>query len=126
ASRATGVPIPPTYPVFGTDAFRTGTGVHAAAIIKARAKGDDWLADRVYSGVPAGLFGRRQVIEVSHVSGMSNVKYWLAENGYDRDDEGLCRQVFSLAKEAERVLTDEELHACCQAYGAKPARAGTA
>ena len=126
ASRATGVPIPPTYPVFGSDAFRTGTGVHAAAIIKARAKGDDWLADRVYSGVPAGLFGRRQIIEVSHVSGMSNVKYWLAEHGYDRDDEGLCHQVFSLAKQAARVLTDEELHACCQAYGAKPARAGSA
>src|SRR5690606_25375792 len=66
-SQATGVPIPPNYPVFGEDAFRTGTGVHAAAIIKARAKGDDWLADMVYSGVPAAMFGRRQRIEVSHV-----------------------------------------------------------
>ncbi|MGH7444219.1 MAG: LeuA family protein, partial [Longimicrobiales bacterium] len=82
-SRATGVPIPSTYPVFGTDAFRTGTGVHAAAIIKARLKGDDWLADRVYSSVPAGDFGRRQVIEISHVSGMSNVRYWLDVHGYD-------------------------------------------
>jgi len=123
ASRATGVPIPPNYPVFGADAFRTGTGVHAAAIIKARAKGDDWLADRVYSGVPAGLFGKRQVIEISHVSGMSNVKYWLAENGYDHNDDGLCQRVFALAKQAARVLTDEELHACCREYGAAQARA---
>jgi len=125
ASRATGVPIPANYPVFGADAFRTGTGVHAAAIIKARAKGEDWLADRVYSGVPAGLFGMRQIIEISHVSGMSNVKHWLAENGYDRDDDGLCQQVFALAKQTARVLTDEELHACCRAYGATPARAAT-
>ena len=38
----------------GSDAFETGTGVHAAAVIKAFRKGDAWLADRVYSGVPAG------------------------------------------------------------------------
>jgi len=116
-SRATGVPIPPNYPVLGEDAFRTGTGVHAAAIIKAKAKGDDWLADRVYSGVPAGLVGRRQRIEVSPVSGMSNVKYWLAEHGYDSNDEALCQRVFALAKRADRVLTDEELHACCRGEG---------
>ncbi|MGH7447807.1 MAG: LeuA family protein, partial [Longimicrobiales bacterium] len=71
-SRATGVPVPPSYPVFGADAFRTGTGVHAAAIIKAQLKGDDWLVDRVYSGVPAAAFGLEQRIEISHVSGMSN------------------------------------------------------
>src|SRR5690606_20459986 len=121
-SRATGVPIPVNYPVFGADAFRTGTGVHAAAIIKAKAKGDDWLADRVYSGVPASLFGRRQEIEISHVSGMSNVKHWLAENGYDREDEGLCQRIFDLAKRMDRVLTAEEIHACCREYGAVPAR----
>ncbi|MBI4544984.1 MAG: 2-isopropylmalate synthase, partial [Gemmatimonadetes bacterium] len=124
-SRATGVPIPPSYPVMGADAFRTGTGVHAAAIIKARAKGDDWLADRVYSGVPAGYFGRRQRIEVSHVSGMSNVKYWLAEHGYDSNDDGLAQQLFELAKRADRVLSDDELHACCRQRGAAP-RAATA
>ena len=82
-SRATDVPIPPSYPVFGEDAFRTGTGVHAAAIIKAKQKGDDWLVDRVYSGIPAALFGLSQRIDISHVSGMSNVKHWLAEHGYD-------------------------------------------
>jgi len=119
-SEATGVPIPPYYPVMGADAFRTGTGVHAAAIIKARAKGDDWLADRVYSGVPADWFGRRQVIEISHVSGMSNVKYWLSEHGYDATDEGLCCRVFDLAKQTHQVLSADEIHACCAGYGAEP------
>jgi 2-isopropylmalate synthase len=110
-ARATGVPIPSNYPVIGEDAFRTGTGVHAAAIIKAREKGDDWLADRVYSGVPAGEFGRRQKIEISHMSGMSNVKYWLAEHGYDTSDEALCRRVFELAKSSGHTLTEDEIHA---------------
>jgi isopropylmalate/homocitrate/citramalate synthase len=110
-SRATGVPIPANYPVLGDDAFRTGTGVHAAAIIKARTKGEDWLADRVYSGVPAGLFGRRQHIEVSHVSGMSNVKCWLLEHGYDPNDDALATHVFELAKSTDHVLSDAELHA---------------
>jgi 2-isopropylmalate synthase len=122
-SRATGVPIPAHYPVFGEDAFRTGTGVHAAAIIKARQKGDEWLADRVYSAVPASLFGRHQTIEISHVSGMSNVKYWLGENAYDPNDEALCQQVFDLAKRTNRTLTDQEIHECCIAYGATRARA---
>ncbi|HEX7051600.1 MAG TPA: LeuA family protein [Longimicrobiales bacterium] len=117
-ARCTGVEIPCNYPVVGTDAFRTGTGVHAAAIIKARRKGDAWLADRVYSSVPAALFGRAQRIEISHVSGMSNVKFWLEANGYDGDDDGLCQHVFSLAKRADRVLSDDEVHACCRAYGA--------
>ncbi|HEY0809417.1 MAG TPA: LeuA family protein [Longimicrobiales bacterium] len=113
-SRATGVPIPNTYPVFGSDAFRTGTGVHAAAIIKAQKKGDAWLADLVYSGVPASFFGRRQQIEISHVSGMSNVKYWLRENGYNADDEELCKRVFELAKKTDHTLTEEEIRAVCE------------
>jgi 2-isopropylmalate synthase len=122
-SRATGVPIPPHYPVLGRDAFRTGTGVHAAAIIKARMKGDNWLADRVYSGVPAGLFGRTQEIEISHVSGMSNVKHWLSANGWDASDEELCRRVFELAKRTDHVLSREEIEACCRQQGAQPVRA---
>jgi len=124
-SAATGVPIPPNYPVFGTDAFRTGTGVHAAAIIKARTKGDAWLVDRVYSGVPAEWFGRHQEIEISHVSGMSNVKFWLAEHGYDAGDEELCRRVFDLAKHTDHVLSREEIDACCGEYGATPTGART-
>ena len=115
-SRATGVPIPSTYPVFGEDAFRTGTGVHAAAIIKAKIKGDDWLADRVYSSVPASDFGRRQVIEISHVSGMSNVRFWLDEHGFDSTDDGLCNRVFDLAKRTNHVLTEQEIRACCDEH----------
>ena len=117
-SRATNVPIPPSYPVFGEDAFRTGTGVHAAAIIKAKNKGDAWLVDRVYSGIPAGLFGMTQRIEISHVSGMSNVKHWLAEHGYDNADEALCQHVFNLAKTTDHVLSDAEIHSCCGEYRA--------
>src|SRR6185369_8630361 len=82
-SATTGVPIPPNYPVVGRDAFRTGTGVHAAAVIKAYRKGQDWLADRVYSGVPAGLVGRKQEIEVGPMSGESNVVYWLESRGIE-------------------------------------------
>src|SRR5881296_2348878 len=96
---AVGVPIPVNYPVMGADAFRTGTGVHAAAIIKARKKGHDWLANRVYSSVPAEELGLKQKIEISPVSGLSNVKYWLETHGYDAEDEA-----------ADRVLSDEECH----------------
>ena len=119
-SEATGVPLPANYPVIGEDAFRTGTGVHAAAIIKAREKGDEWLADRVYSGVPAGYFGRRQAIEISHMSGMSNVRYWLDEHGYDTSDDALCEQVFEYAKSVGHTLTETEVHECCREYGATP------
>jgi 2-isopropylmalate synthase len=115
-SRATGVPVPPSYPVFGEDAFRTGTGVHAAAIIKAQQKGDDWLVDRVYSGVPAGDFGLQQRIEISHVSGMSNVRHWLASHGYDAHDDALAQHVFELAKRTSRVLTDDEIRDRCADY----------
>lgn len=116
---ATGIPIPDNYPVIGDDAFRTGTGVHAAAIIKAREKGDDWLADLVYSGVPAADFGRRQRIEISHMSGMSNVKHWLDEHGYDIEDAGLCAHIFELAKNCDHTLTPEEIHAGALEYGSR-------
>src|SRR5437667_434843 len=105
-----GVPIPVNYPVMGGDAFRTGTGVHAAAIIKAKKKGHAWLADRVYSSVPAQEFGLEQKIEISPVSGLSNVKYWLETHGYDPEDEAACRALFEAAKRTDRVLSDEECH----------------
>jgi len=123
ASRACGVPIPPSYPVLGEDAFRTGTGVHAAAIIKARRKGHAWLADRIYSGVPAGDFGLAQRIEISHVSGLSNVKYWLEEHGHDATDQGLCQHVFDAAKRVSRVLSDDEIETLVAAFRSQPARA---
>ncbi|MFI5281146.1 MAG: 2-isopropylmalate synthase, partial [Gemmatimonadales bacterium] len=111
AADAVGRPIAVDYPVMGADAFRTGTGVHAAAIVKARAKGDDWLADRVYSSVPAGELGMSQKIEISPVSGLSNVKFWLQAHGYDPMNESASKALFDAAKHAERVLTDEECHA---------------
>lgn len=110
AAEATGVPIPINYPVVGLDAFRTATGVHASAIVKAKQKGDLWLADRVYSSVPATEFGLRQVIEISPLSGLSNVKYWLAEHGYDPDDAVICQGLFQAAKAADRVLGEAECH----------------
>ncbi|MEP7088162.1 MAG: 2-isopropylmalate synthase, partial [Gemmatimonadota bacterium] len=111
AARALGIPIPPTYPVVGEDAFRTATGVHAAAIAKAQKKGDAWLADRIYSGVPAGDFGLSQRIDVGHVSGISNVRSWLEAHGHDSSDEPLCRYILDAAKRATRTLRDDELSA---------------
>ncbi|TPV96659.1 MAG: 2-isopropylmalate synthase [Myxococcales bacterium FL481] len=113
-SEFTGVPIHPSYPLVGRDAFRTATGVHAAAIIKAEAKGDYDLADRVYSAVPARAFGREQTIEIGHYSGRSNVVYWLREHGYEPADE-LVEYVFGYAKAQDRTLTTEELQAVVQA-----------
>lgn len=112
-SAATGVEIPDNYPVFGSDAFRTATGVHAAAVIKAMKKGEDWLADRVYSGVPAGMVGMRQKIEVGFMSGVSNVVYWLHDHGVEPNDH-LVAEIFRAAKERNRILTDDELLEICK------------
>jgi 2-isopropylmalate synthase len=111
AARACGVTIPRDYPVFGRDAFRTATGVHAAAIVKAQEKGADWLADRVYSAVPASMVGRRQEIEVGPMSGLSNVKHWLAVHGHDAGDEELCNRIYAAAKAGDHTLTQAELEA---------------
>jgi 2-isopropylmalate synthase len=107
-SRTTGVPIPPNYPVVGRDAFRTGTGVHAAAVIKAHKRGADWLADRVYSGVPASMVGRHQEIEVGPMSGESNVVFWLETHGIEATQERITA-VFQHAKSVDRILTDSEI-----------------
>jgi 2-isopropylmalate synthase len=120
ASEGTGVPIPINYPVFGKDAFRTATGVHAAAIVKAHRKGDQWLADRVYSGVPAGMVGRAQEIEVGFMSGASNVTWWLAQRGIPADD-ALVKAILQAAKERDRVLDDAEILAICETRGARAA-----
>lgn len=107
-SKACDVPIPPNYPVMGRDAFRTGTGVHAAAIIKAKNKGDDWLADRVYSGVPASMVGLRQIIEIGFMSGVSNIVFWLKQRGIEPGKE-LVDEIFKAAKQHNRVLSEEEI-----------------
>lgn len=108
AAAACHVDISPQYPLVGTDAFRTATGVHAAAIIKAEKKGHHWLADRVYSSVPAGMFGREQEIEIGHYSGESNVVYWLQKRGYEPTKE-LVAAVLGAAKRGDRVLTGDEV-----------------
>ena len=89
--------------------------MHAAAIIKARKKGDDWLADRVYSGVPAGMVGRAQIIEVGPMSGLSNVQCWLEDHGIEVRPE-LVDAVFRRAKESDRVLSDEEILAVVSSF----------
>ena len=111
-SRATHTTVPPNYPVVGRDAFRTATGVHAAAIIKAYRKNDVMLANSVYSGVPSHLFGLEQVIEVGPMSGRSNVTYWLEKHDIPATDE-LVDRIFQAAKKAERVMTEEEIAALC-------------
>ncbi len=108
-ARATHMDIPPQYPLAGHDAFRTATGVHAAAIIKAERKGHAWLADRIYSGVPAGMFGREQEIEIGHYSGESNVVYWLRKRGVE-PEPSLVATILAAAKRGDRVLTDDEIH----------------
>jgi 2-isopropylmalate synthase len=123
-AEACGVPIAYNWPVFGEDAFRTGTGVHAAAIIKAGEKGDSWLADRVYSGVPAGDFGLSQRIEISPMSGLSNVRHWLEHHGYDSADDALCQHLFAAAKKTDHTLTDQEIHELCADRGGVTRPAG--
>lgn len=112
-SDATGVPIPKNYPVMGDDAFRTATGVHAAAVIKAFKKGDIELANSVYSGVPSHYFGLDQIIEIGPMSGKSNVMFWLEQKGIT-PSEGLVERIFQRAKGSDRILREEEILACCQ------------
>jgi len=107
-SRATGVPIPPNYPVVGRDAFRTATGVHAAAVIKAFRMNDVALVDAVYSGVPAGMIGRTQEIEVGPMSGRSNVIFWLQQRGHPTAD-AVVERILTRAKASSGVLTEEEI-----------------
>lgn len=106
----TGVPIHPSYPLSGRDAFRTATGVHAAAVIKAEKKGEMDLADRVYSSVPARVFGRSQQIEIGHYSGRSNVVHWLESRGLEASDE-IVDRIFAVAKKSDHTLTEAEIKA---------------
>jgi 2-isopropylmalate synthase len=108
ASKACQWTIPLNYPVFGRDAFRTATGVHAAAVIKSYRKGNRELADLVYSGVPAGLFGLEQVVEIGPMSGKSNVIYWLEKRGIEPSEDRVSR-IYDQAKQASAVLGDEEI-----------------
>jgi isopropylmalate/homocitrate/citramalate synthase len=110
-SRATGVPIPKNYPVVGADAFRTATGVHAAAIIKAYGKNDVVLANTVYSGVPSHVFGMDQIIDVGPMSGKSNVLFWLERHKISASQDVVDR-IYRRAKESDHTLTEEEIWEC--------------
>ena len=112
-AEATCTEIPPNYPVIGRDAYRTATGVHAAAVIKAFRKNDTVLADAVYAAVPASLVGREQVIEVGPMSGKSNVIYWLEKRGIVATDE-LVDRIFAKAKGSTTILTEAEIRALFQ------------
>ena len=122
-ARATHTQIPPNYPVVGRDAFRTATGVHAAAIAKAYKKNDPKLANAIYSGVPSHLFGLEQVIEVGPLSGKSNVIFWLERHGIEPADE-IVERIFEAAKQSERVMTDAEIRALVDAAPAAKQRNG--
>jgi len=117
-SRATGVPIPANYPVVGDDAFRTATGVHAAAIIKAYHKDDVALANSVYSGVPSHLFGMDQIIDVGPMSGKSNVLWWLEKRGIPATDE-VVERIYQRAKQSDHTLSEAEILECVPATAAQ-------
>ncbi len=114
-AEAVGWDVPINYPLVGRDAFRTATGVHAAAIIKAMSKGDAWLADRIYSGVPAGMFGRSQEICIGFMSGGSNVSYWLRQRNIEPSEQ-LVSEILKVAKESSALLTDDEVLAVVQRF----------
>jgi 2-isopropylmalate synthase len=107
-AEACGVTIPDNYPVLGRDPFRTATGVHAAALIKAWRKGDRELMDRVYSSIPASLVGRQQEIEIGPMSGKSNVVYWLETRRLPAS-EPIIDRVYQRAKASRTVLTEQEI-----------------
>lgn len=117
ASRATGIPIPANYPAMGRDAFRTSTGVHAAAIIKAQQRGARWLADRVYSSVPSEMIGRAQEIEIGFMSGLSNVNFVLRSMGVEPTKE-LGEEILEMAKARERILSEDEIRATVRRHEA--------
>ena len=108
AACAFGVPIPSGYPVFGADAFRTGSGVHAAAMEKALDKGRG-VRDKLYSSVSAGELGLEQRVEVSYLSGRANVRAWLEAHGFDDTDEELCAALLDHAKKSRGLLAEDEL-----------------
>jgi len=114
-SQVTRIPIPVNSPIVGHDAFRTATGVHAAAVIKAHKKGNTWLADRIYSGVPAGWIGRSQKIEIGPMSGNSNVQHYLSSHGVPITPE-LTKRIIDEAKKSTRVLTDAEILQIVRAF----------
>jgi len=77
-------------------------------VVKARARGDNWLADAVYSGVPASWLGKSQEIEIGPMSGASNVLHFLQSRGMAHDT-GIISMVLAHAKKSQRLLSEEEV-----------------
>jgi len=119
-SNATGIPIPRNYPVVGDDAFRTATGVHAAAIIKAYHKNDVILANTVYSGVPSHVFGMDQIIDIGPMSGKSNVLFWLERHGIAPSDD-VVERIYQRAKKSDHTLSEAEILECIGSAASKEA-----
>ncbi len=103
-----GAPVPFNYPVVGADSFRTATGVHAAAVVKALSSGDQWLSDRVYCGVPASMVGRKQGIEIGPMSGEHNVRYYLQEHDI-QEHPVFVEKILEAAKRSNRLLAEEDV-----------------
>ena len=89
--------------------------MHAEAILKAFRKGHHWLANRIYSGVPADEVGRQQVISIGPMSGQANVIFWLRQRQLD-PTPALVEAILDAAKASNRVLRDEEISALVFAH----------
>ncbi|MBV6451301.1 MAG: Homocitrate synthase [Anaerolineales bacterium] len=103
-----GTVIPFNYPVVGADAFRTATGIHAAAIAKALSMHDDWLAERVYCGVPSSMVGRAHEIEIGPMSGEHNVRFLLNRRGLPADAP-IVAKILEVAKRSNRLMSEEDV-----------------
>jgi len=104
AAQALNVPVPAHSPIVGADAFRTATGVHASAMVKAAEKGDA-IDERIYSSVRASLVGRRTVIDIGPMSGEANVRYYLSQRGLSFD-RATIERVLAIAKQRNEVLSE--------------------
>lgn len=113
-AHAVGWTIPKNYPLLGDNAFRTATGVHAAAILKAETRGRE-LSDQVYSSVPAAWVGRTQEICIGHMSGAANVRAWLARHDHPQTP-ALIDHILQQARRREQVLTDQEVEALVRTF----------
>jgi len=107
AAALLGVEIPANHPLVGAGAFRTATGVHAAAIRKAERQAA-WLSERVYGAVPSSAVGRTQEVCIGPMSGRANVEHWLSLRGLSLD-EALIQRLLLCARASDHVLEDAEV-----------------
>ena len=89
----------------GEDAVRTGLVTRRGDQGRGKAT-DGWERSTTY---PRAV-GREQRIEIGHMSGKSNVVWWLESRGYAAAPY-LVDRIFDHAKRTDHVLTDEEISA---------------